>query len=143
MTDFDVKSILLEHYSFDKILDFTLLKGGVSNNNYVFSDGNQEYVARVCLFESKNQIDSMIPFLKYAEVTEYPASRLIQTNDGHDYVHSDSTPIIVTKYLEGDSANNISIGTQHLKSLAQLVARFHELEYSPPNIPITLVPHHT
>ena len=140
MTDLDVKSILLEHYSFNKILELTLLKGGVSNDNYMFSDGNQKYVARVCLFESKNQIDSMIPFLKYAEAAEYSAPRLIQARDGSDYIENNSNPIVVTSYQEGDSANNISIGTQHLKSLARLVAKFHKLEYSPPNTPITLDP---
>lgn len=140
MTDLDVKSILLEHYSFKKILQLTLLKGGVSNDNYVFSDGSQKYVSRVCLFESKNQINSMIPFLKHAETTNYPAPRLIQTRDGRDYVRSNDNPIVVTEYLEGDSANNISIGIQHLKSLAQLVARFHKVEWNPPNTPITLDP---
>ena len=33
--------MLLAHYPFKKILQLTLLKGGVSNDNYVFSDGCQ------------------------------------------------------------------------------------------------------
>ncbi len=138
MTKIDIKSILIERYPFEKILELTLLKGGVSNDNYVFSDGSEKYIARICLFETKNQINSMIPFLKYAEATEYPAPRLVQTNDGHDYLENDGTPIVVTKYLEGDSANNISIEVQHIKSLAKLVARFHKLEYDPPSTAITL-----
>ena len=140
MTDIDIQSILLEHYPFEKILELILLKGGVSNENYLFSDGNQKYVARVCLFEPKNQLEAMIPFLKYAEAAEYPAPRLIKARDGSDYIENNSNPIVVTSYQEGDSANNISISTQHLKSLAQLVAKFHKLEYSPPNTPITLDP---
>ena len=138
MSDLDIKSILLKHYPFEKILKLTLLKGGVSNDNYLFSDGSQKYVARVCLFEPENQVDSVIPFLKYAETNEYPAPRLVLTIDGHEYVQNKDNPIVVTKYLEGNSANNISILSQHLKSLAQLIAKFHELEYSPKNIPITL-----
>lgn len=140
MTELDVKSTLLAHYPFNKILELTLLKGGVSNKNYLFSDGAQKYVARVCLFEPKNQLEAMIPFLKYAESAEYSAPRLIQARDGSDYVENNNNPIVVTSYQEGDSANNISIGTQHLKSLARLVAKFHKLEYSPPNAPITLDP---
>jgi Ser/Thr protein kinase RdoA (MazF antagonist) len=138
MTDAEIKSVLLKQYPFKNTLQFTLLKGGVSNDNYVFSDGTQKYVTRVCLFEPKNQIDSMIPFLKHAETTEYPAPRLVRTIDGRDYIQNKGNPIVVTTYLEGDSANNISISIQHIKSLAQLVARFHKLRYSPKNTPITL-----
>ena len=136
----NIESILLENYPFKKILDLTLLKGGVSNSNYLFSDGSQKYVVRICLFEPKNQINSLIPFLKYFEANEYPAPRLVRTDDGRDYVQNDDKPIVVTKYLEGDTANNFSIDTRHLKSLAQLVANFHNLEYSPQNTPITLDP---
>lgn len=140
MTETEILFILETNYPFSHISQLQLLKGGVSNKNFVFSDGSERYVARVCLFESKNQIDSMIPFLKYAEASDYPAPRLIQTDDGRDYVDNKGTPIVVTKHLEGDSANNISIGTPHIKSLAQLVAKFHDLEYSPQNTPITLDP---
>ncbi len=140
MTDIDIRSIILTQYPFDNINQLTLLIGGVSNDNYVFSDGSQKYVARVCLFEAKNQIDAMIPFLKYAEAAEYPAPRLLRTIDGRDYVDNDGAPVVVTKYLEGAPADSNSIGTQHLKSLAQLVAGFHKLEYNPPNTPITLDP---
>ena len=142
MTDQDVKSILLAQYPFEEILDLTLLKGGVSNDNYLFSDGSQKYVARVCLFESQNQIDSMIPFLKYAEATEYPAPRLVQANDGRDYIDNNDNPIVITEYLEGDSGNNIAVGVKCLKSLAQLVAKFHKLEYNPKSTPITLDPNY-
>ncbi len=140
MTDLDVQSILLEHYPFNKILELTLIKSGVSNENYIFSDGNQKYIARVCLFEPENQLEAMIPFLKYAEITGYPAARIIQATDSRDYVYGNGNPIVVTSCLEGDSANNISIGTEHLKSLAQLVAQFHNMEYSPSNTPVTLDP---
>jgi Ser/Thr protein kinase RdoA (MazF antagonist) len=92
------------------------------------------------MFESENQINSMIPFLKYAEATNYPAPRIIRTCDGRDYIRNIDRPIVVTDYLEGDSADNIPISTQHLKSLARLVANFHELEYSPDNTPIILDP---
>jgi len=61
MTDLDIQSILLSRYPFDKILELTLLRGGVTNDNYVFSDGSEKYVARVCLFEPENQIKSLIP----------------------------------------------------------------------------------
>ncbi|MFT4532222.1 MAG: Ser/Thr protein kinase RdoA (MazF antagonist) [Candidatus Saccharimonadales bacterium] len=140
MTDLDVKSVLLEHYPFKEVLQLSLLKGGVSNNNYVFSNGSQKYVARVCLFEPDNQINSMIPFLKHAEATNYPAPRLVQANDGRDYLDNNDFPIVVTEYLEGDSADNISINIEHVKSLAQLVAGFHKIHWSPPNTPITLDP---
>lgn len=140
MTELDVRSILLKHYPFEKISELSLLKGGLSNDNYIFSDGRKKYVARICLFEPENQINSLIPFLKYAKKIAYSAPRLIQTIDGHDYVHNDDTSIVVTSYLEGVSANNFSIETRHLKSLAQLVANFHDLEHSPQNTPITLNP---
>jgi Ser/Thr protein kinase RdoA (MazF antagonist) len=140
MTELDVKSILLEYYPFKEILKLSLLKGGVSNDNYVFSDRSQKYVARVCLFEPENQIDLMIPFLTHAEETNYPAPRLIQTRDGRDHLHNSGKPIVVTEYLEGASADNISISTLHLKSLAKLVAGFHKIQWSPPKIPITLDP---
>lgn len=140
MTVEELRLILKEHYPFEKISDIELLKGGVSNDNYKFFGGNQQYVARACLFEPENQINSLIPFLKYAKKVSYSAPRLIQTIGGRDYVHSDSTTIVVTTYLEGQSANNIFIKKEHLKSLAQLVAEFHKLTYSPVNTPITLDP---
>jgi len=140
MTDLGIKTILLEHYPFKKILELELLKGGASNDNYVFSDGNQKYIARVCICDSVNQINAMIPFLKHAEVTDYPASRLVQTKDGRDYVQSDDSPIVVTKYLEGDSGDDTTVGVHHLKSLGKLVAEFHKLQYNPSSTPITLDP---
>ena len=140
MTEKEIISILETNYPFSHVSQLQLLKGGVSNDNYLFSDGDKKYVVRICIFESKNQIDSMIPFLKYAEANNYPTPRLVQTNGGYDFVYKNDTPIVVTTYLDGDSANNITIDTKHLKSLAQLVARFHLLEYKPPNTPITLNP---
>jgi Ser/Thr protein kinase RdoA (MazF antagonist) len=140
MTVDEISLILKEHYPFEEISSIELLKGGVSNDNYKFFNRNQQYVARVCLFEPENQINSLVPFLKYASKVAYAAPNLIQTNDGRDYVQSNSTSVVVTSYLEGDSANNFPIGTQHLKSLAQLVANFHNLDYEPQNTPITLDP---
>lgn len=140
MTDLDIQSILLKNYPFNQISEIALIKAGVSNKNYSFSDGNQKYVLRVCLFEPKNQLEAMIPFLKFAEKTDYPAARIIQTTDGCDYVYSNGNPIVVTSFLKGDSAKNITISIEHIKSLAQLVAIFHKLKYNPINTPITLDP---
>jgi Ser/Thr protein kinase RdoA (MazF antagonist) len=92
------------------------------------------------LFEPKNQLEAMIPFLNYAEKINYPTARIVQATDGRDYVHSNGNPIVVSSYIKGDSANNIPVGTEHLVSLAKLVAQFHRMEYSPPNTPITLNP---
>jgi Ser/Thr protein kinase RdoA (MazF antagonist) len=140
MSDSEIKSILETYYPFNNVSHLQILKEGVSNKNYVFSDGKQKYVARVCLFEPENQLKAMVPFLKYAENTGYPAARIIKTTNGSDYIKSYENPIIVTSYLQGDTANHIAIKTQHLASLAQLVANFHNLDWKPTNTPITLNP---
>ncbi len=140
MSDSEIKSILNTYYPFNNVSHLQLLKEGVSNNNYVFNDGNQKYVARVCLFEPENQLNAMVPFLKYAENTGYPAARIIKSTDGSDYIKSFENPIIVTSYLEGDTANRIAVKSQHLASLAQLVAQFHNLSWKPTNTPVTLNP---
>lgn len=135
-----IRAVLEAHYSFKKVSTPTRISAGVSNENYVFNDGAEKYIARVCIFEPENQLQAMIPFLKHAEEVGYPAPRVIQTADGDDFVRHEGQPLVVTSFLDGSTIDPKILTAEHVRSLAYLLARFHSLDWQPPNTPITLDP---
>jgi len=139
----ELKSILVKEYGLNDRCDIQKIKSGLSNDNYLVSDSQNKFVARIARFAVPNQTTNMVEIMLFAENNAIKiVPRLIKTVTGQPYTHIENSPLFLMSFISGESGKLDTMTTEKITSVGKALAEFHSLSWQPKTESKTLDPHY-
>jgi homoserine kinase type II len=139
----ELKSILVKEYGLNDRCDIQKIKSGLSNDNYLVSDSQNKFVARIARFAVPNQTTNMVEIMLFAENNAIKiVPRLIKTATGRPYTHIENSPLFLMSFVGGESGKLHTLTAQKIVSAGKALAKFQSLSWQPESESKTLDPHH-
>lgn len=116
---------LADHYGL--ILDgFKPMEGGAGNSNYMLQSQQGDYVLTVFDDKSREDVDRLGRLLLLLEQYDFPATRLLQPEQGCMSPMYGDRPVMLKEYIAGDVCRDLSLAM--LSQVGASMATLHQLE---------------
>lgn len=126
-TDLDRHAVwaLADHYGL--ILDsFKPIEGGAGNSSYLLRSQQGDYVLTVFDEKSREHVDRLGRLLVLLEQHDFPATRLLQPEQGGMTAMYGDKPVMLKEYIAGDVCRDLS--SAMLSQVGASMATLHQLE---------------
>ena len=117
--------LFLENYDIESILEFTGIKGGTSNSNYLLITKNNNYI--LTIFEERTNQDNLQFFfdlMNHLNTNNVKCPEVIRDKYGNYSNIIQNKKAVITSFLKGRSIDQIK--PIHCASLGSTVARMHK-----------------
>lgn len=121
----DELHLFLENYNIESILEFTGIKGGTSNSNYLLITKNNNYI--LTIFEERTNQDNLQFFfdlMNHLNTNNVKCPEVIRDKYGNYSNIIQNKKAVITSFLKGRSIDQIK--PIHCASLGSTVARMHK-----------------
>jgi homoserine kinase type II len=121
----DIQSIL-KSYDLGNLNSANPLSGGQANSSYRLLTSMGSFTLSVCDEKSKEEIDFLTRVLNYLESKRFPATRLVRTIAGHNFIDYKNKPVYIKQFLDGSVIRELD--RPMLEQVGNAIARLHELK---------------
>ena len=117
--------LFTEHYSIENVLEFSGIKGGTSNSNYLLKTLEKNYI--LTIFEERTNQDNLQFFfdlMNHLNKNNVKCPEVIQDKKGNYSNSIQNKKAVITSFLKGRSIDQIK--PIHCASLGSTIARMHK-----------------
>ncbi len=117
--------LFTDHYSIENILEFSGIKGGTSNSNYLLKTLEKNYI--LTIFEERTNQDNLQFFfdlMNHLNKNSVKCPEVIQDKKGNYSNSIQNKKAVITSFLKGRSIDQIK--PIHCASLGSTIARMHK-----------------
>lgn len=124
LTKEDVQSIL-KSYDLGDLKNVSPLSGGQANSSYRLLTSRGSFTLSVCDEKSTEEVYSLTRVLEYLESNRFPATHLVRSVIGHNFIDYQNTPVYIKQFLNGSVIRELD--RPMLEQVGNTIARLHEL----------------
>ncbi len=117
--------LFTDHYSIENVLEFSGIKGGTSNSNYLLKTLEKNYI--LTIFEERTNQDNLQFFfdlMNHLNKNNVKCPEVIQDKKGNYSNSIQNKKAVITSFLKGRSIDQIK--PIHCASLGSTIARMHK-----------------
>ena len=121
---------LLARFGVENMAAAEPLRGGLANSSTLVTCPGQRLVLTICDDKSATEIATLTLLLETLEAADYPATRLLRTDDGALHALHDGKAVILKRYIQG--APPATVTEDVAVSLGAALGALHGVPYRGP-----------